>query len=123
VLEAVTPHPLGWTQALLAALDERTAIVAVPHCHWHDGTLIDLLAVGVWAREVRAALVVDASQSLGVLPLDVAGRRAARFRGERGAQVAFGPGSLDFLYVAPRWQQGRPLEESPYGREGGRAPG
>ena len=27
----------GWTDALLAAIDSRTAVVAVPNCHWADG--------------------------------------------------------------------------------------
>lgn len=34
-----------WTEAILAALDERVALVSVPNVHWTDGALIDLLAV------------------------------------------------------------------------------
>ena len=54
------PRPPGgrWTPAVLDAVDGDTAIVALPHCHWTDGTLIDLVAVGSRCREVGAALVV-----------------------------------------------------------------
>ena len=31
-----------WTQALLRTINEETAVVAIPHCHWTDGGLIDL---------------------------------------------------------------------------------
>jgi selenocysteine lyase/cysteine desulfurase len=34
-----------WTEAILAALDERVALVSVPNVHLTDGALIDLLAV------------------------------------------------------------------------------
>ena len=64
-----------WTRALLARLDERVAIVAVPHCHWIDGGLLDLAAIGARCRDVGSALVVDATQSLGALPLDLAAVR------------------------------------------------
>ena len=63
------PPDGDWTRALLAQMDERTALVAVPHCHWTDGTWVDLVKVGARAREVGAALAVDATQSLGALPL------------------------------------------------------
>src|SRR5690348_16382400 len=55
----------GWTEALLNAITNRTAVVVSPRCHWMDGSLIDLVRVGERARQVGAALVVDASQSLG----------------------------------------------------------
>ena len=32
--------------AVLAAIDERTAVAALPHCRWTDGALLDLEAIG-----------------------------------------------------------------------------
>jgi selenocysteine lyase/cysteine desulfurase len=52
----------GWNEALLDAIDAGTAAVALPHVHWTDGTRFDLEAIGRRAREVGAALVVDATQ-------------------------------------------------------------
>src|SRR5215813_3976820 len=36
------PDDFDWTSALLERVDERTGVVAVPHCHWTDGSLVDL---------------------------------------------------------------------------------
>ena len=69
----VGPGPDGdLTAALLAAIDERTAVVACAHCRWTDGALLDLAAVGAAARAVGAALVLDLTQSAGALPFDAA---------------------------------------------------
>jgi selenocysteine lyase/cysteine desulfurase len=65
------PGDDDWTSALLSFIDRSTGIVAVPHCHWTDGGLIDLEAIGAACRRVGAVLCVDATQSVGALPLDV----------------------------------------------------
>jgi selenocysteine lyase/cysteine desulfurase len=101
-----------WTDALLAAIDEATAVVAVPNCHWTDGGLVDLDRVAARARAVGAALVIDASQSLGAYPIDVA-RIQPDFLVSVGYKWLLGPFSLGYLYVAPRWREaGLPLERS-----------
>ena len=83
-----------------------------------DGGLIDLEAVGAALRSVGAALVIDASQSLGALPLDVAAVQPD-FLVTAGYKWMLCPYSLSFLYVAPSWQDGWPLEENPHNRVGG----
>ncbi len=40
----------NWTGALLRAIDETTAIVSIPQCHWTDGSKVDLELVGDRAR-------------------------------------------------------------------------
>ncbi|RSS63402.1 aminotransferase class V-fold PLP-dependent enzyme [Streptomyces sp. WAC07061] len=101
----------SWTEAVLAAIDERVAVVSVPQVHWTDGALLDLDAVAAAARAVGAALVVDASQSAGAMPLDVGALRPD-FLVTVGYKWLLGPFGLGYLYVAPRWQEGRPLEEN-----------
>ena len=81
------PPDGDWSAAILARLDERVAITALPHCHWTDGGLIDLVSVAARCREVGSALVIDATQSLGALPLDLAAIRPG-FLGLRRLQVA-----------------------------------
>ena len=99
------------TSSILEAIDELTAIVALPHCFWADGTLIDLVAVGRRCREVGAALVVDATQSVGALPFDVTEIRPD-FLVVAGYKWLLCPYTLGFLYVAPEHQNGIPLEHS-----------
>ncbi len=111
VLTVARPLDDDWTRAVLDLLDERVAIVALPHCRWTDGGLLDLVRIGERCREVGAALVVDATQSLGALPLDV---RAVDpdFLICPGYKWLLGPYSLGYMYVAPRHHEGRPLEHN-----------
>lgn len=105
------PEDDDWTRAVLETVDGRTAVVAVPHCHWTDGTLLDLQKVGQRAREVGAALVVDGCQSIGALPIDV-GVVQPDFLATASYKWLLGPYSHGFLWVAPRWRQGRSIEQN-----------
>lgn len=110
------PEDDDWTGAVLSAIDERTALAALPHNRWTDGGLIDLARVGAALRAVGAALVLDLTQSLGALPFDVSEVRpdyvvCATYK------WLLGPYSLGFLYVAPEHHDGRPLEHGWIARE------
>ena len=105
------PEDDDFTSSILEAIDEQTAIAALPHCFWADGTLIDLVAVGRRCREVGAALVVDATQSVGAFPFDVSEIRPD-FLIVAGYKWLLCPYTLGFLYVAPEHQNGVPLEHS-----------
>jgi selenocysteine lyase/cysteine desulfurase len=101
----------SWTDAVLDALDEKVAIASVPSVHWTDGALIDLEAVGAAARAVGAALVVDASQSFGAMPMDL-GMIRPDFLVSVGYKWLLGPYGLSYLYVAEAHREGTPLEEN-----------
>jgi len=111
VVETVRrPAHDDWTAAVLERIGAGTALVAVPHVHWTDGAMLDLVSIGRRAREVGAALFIDATQSLGALPLDVRSVQpdylvAATYK------WLLGPYGMGFLYVAPHRQAGRPIEE------------
>lgn len=103
------PRDGEWTSAVLAAIDGQTDVVSLPNCHWCDGTLLDLVAIGKRCREVGAALVVDLTQSAGALPFDV-NTVAPDFLVAAGYKWLLGPYSLGYLYVAPHRRNGIPLE-------------
>jgi len=106
------PSDGSWTEALLEAIGGDTAVVALPNCHWTDGSLVELVRVGEAARAVGAALVVDASQSLGAYPIDLAAVRPD-FLVTVGYKWLLGPYGLGYLYVAPAWRErGVPIEQS-----------
>lgn len=107
----------SWTDALSAAIGPRTGLVACPHVHWIDGGRVDLETVARIARANGAALALDLTQSLGVLPFDV---RAVDpdFAVAAAYKWMLGPYGLGFLYVAPRRQGGEPLEENWINRAG-----
>jgi selenocysteine lyase/cysteine desulfurase len=100
-----------WTDALLGALDDRVAVVVAPNVHWTNGALVDLARLAPAVREVGAALVIDASQSLGALPFD-AGDVRPDFLVAVGYKWLLGPMSVGYLYVAEQHRDGEPLEEN-----------
>ena len=105
------PRPADddWTQAILNAINSKTALAALPHCHWTDGSLIDLELVSASLRKYDAALVVDATQSLGAMPLDI-NRIQPDFLVAACYKWLLGPYSTGILYVAPKHQNGQPIE-------------
>ena len=101
----------SWADAVLDALDERVAIVSVPNVHWTDGALVDLKPISIRARELGARLVIDASQSLGAMPLDV-GELQPDFLVTVGYKWLLGPFGLGYLYVGEEHRAGEPLEQN-----------
>lgn len=107
------PRPADddWTALVLQRIDSKTAIVALPHCHWTDGGLLDLAQIGAACRKVGAALCIDATQSLGVMPFDVAAIQPD-FLVAGGYKWLLGPYTYGYMFVAPRWQTGMPIEQN-----------
>jgi selenocysteine lyase/cysteine desulfurase len=106
-----------WAEAITDALDERAAVVTVPAAHWTDGAAVDLEAVAPPVRAAGAALVVDASQSLGAVPLDL-GAIQPDYLVTVGYKWLLGPFGLGYLYVAERHRDGAPIEDNWINREG-----
>lgn len=106
-----------WTDAVLAGIDERVRVVAVPNVCWTDGALLELPRVAERAREVGARLVVDATQSLGAMPLDVSALRPD-YLVAAGYKWLLGPFSAGYMFVAEEHRGGRPLEENWINRVG-----
>ena len=105
------PEDGDWTRAVLAELDERVAVVALPNVHWTDGGVFDLVRIGARAREAGAALVVDATQSLGALPFDVE-KIQPDFVAGAGYKWLMGPYSLGYVYMAPHLEDVAPVEHN-----------
>ena len=105
------PEEGSLTTAVLTAINEKTAVVALPNCHWTDGTVLDLLEVSTKCRQYGAALVLDLAQSAGAIPFSVK-EIDPDFVIVPSYKWLLGPYSLGFLYVAPRWQDCNPLEHN-----------
>ncbi|OLL28502.1 aminotransferase [Burkholderia sp. SRS-W-2-2016] len=52
-------------------IDERTRVITLSHVTFHAGQVHDLMSIGKLCKERGIYLVVDAMQSVGVIPLDV----------------------------------------------------
>ncbi len=105
------PEDNDWTAAVLDSLTADVAIAALPHVHWTSGGRLDLVRIGAACRQLGAALVLDLTQSLGALPFSVCDVQPD-FAVAASYKWLLGPYSIGLLYVAPKWQEGRPLEEN-----------
>jgi len=107
------PRPVDgdWTAAILYHLGPQTRVASLPNCHWADGSFIDLEIIGAKLRQLGAALVVDASQSLGALPFDVQ-RVKPDFVVSVGYKWLLGPYGVALFYSDSRYHSGTPLEHN-----------
>jgi selenocysteine lyase/cysteine desulfurase len=103
------PPDDDWTAAILNALDDRVAIAALPNCHWTDGGHVDLERVSPALQRIGARLVLDVTQSLGVLPLDVT-RIQIDYLACAAYKWLLGPYSIGFLYAAAEHHGQDPLD-------------
>lgn len=72
----ILPYPTtngGWTEAVLERIQTNDDIVVacLPPIHWADGAELDLEAISVACRERDVMLIVDATQTIGIMPFNV----------------------------------------------------
>ncbi|PPU78515.1 MULTISPECIES: aminotransferase class V-fold PLP-dependent enzyme [Xanthomonas] len=109
------------TDAVLQAIAQTPAlrIASLPQAYWLDGRQLDLDRISAALQARGAALVLDLSQSLGVLPNDLP-RWKPEFVVSVGHKWLLGPMGLAWLWAAPHWRaQGVPIEEHWLGRDAG----
>lgn len=116
----VIERPLNndWTSAVLQALEDSSVTLAVlPHTHWIDGGQLDLVRISAQREQHDFALVIDLTQSLGVVGVDV---RAIEpdFLICASYKWLLGPYSLGFIYVHPKYHGGVALEQGWINRPG-----
>ncbi|HKZ51748.1 MAG TPA: aminotransferase class V-fold PLP-dependent enzyme [Candidatus Acidoferrales bacterium] len=94
--------------ALARLVDNRTAAVCVSHVQYATGHLLDPIQLAELAHAHKALLVLDTTQSSGVVPLDV---RAAKFDVVLSSAYKWlcGPFGAAFCYLHPDiWQRFQP---------------
>jgi kynureninase len=86
--------------ALCAAIDERTRLVAVSHVLFRSAYVMDAARIVRHAHAAGALVMLDAYHSVGVLPVDVKALGADFLAGGVLKWLCGGPGGC-FLYAAP----------------------
>jgi kynureninase len=94
-------------QAIVEAIDERTLLVPITHVLFKTAEIQDVEAIVRRAHEVGAHVVLDAYQSVGIVPLDVTALNVDFAVGGSVKWLCGGPGN-GWLYVRP--DLGRVLE-------------
>ena len=80
-----------------AAIDEQTALVAVTHVCFRNGSRLDVEAVARIAHERGALVLVDAYQTVGSLPVDV-GALGCDFLAAGVLKYLLGSAGLGFFF-------------------------
>jgi len=114
------PEPTSsdtWNDRVLAAIDVKTAAVAIANIHWADGTLFDLVSLRRRTDEVDAWLIVDATQSVGAMPTDVQKIRPDVLACG-GYKWLMGPYGCGYAYFGERMDDGKPIEDNWINRAG-----
>lgn len=101
----------AWNEQILQAIDERTRVVAIANVHWADGTLFDLMAIRQRTRAVGALFVIDGTQSVGALPIDVSALQLDALICA-GYKWLLGPYSIGLAYYGAAFDEGVPIEEN-----------
>ncbi len=100
-----------WNQAILEAIHEKTSVVAMPHVHWADGTLFDLMAIREKTKTHNALLIIDGTQSVGALPFSVKEIEPDALICA-GYKWLLGPYSIGLAYYSDALTNGNPIEEN-----------
>jgi selenocysteine lyase/cysteine desulfurase len=100
-----------WNKELLKTISEETAAVIIPHVHWIYGTIFDLEEIGRKCRKCGALLIIDGTQSVGAMPLDIQLIQPdALILG--AYKWLLSPYSLGLGYFGSFFDDGVPLEET-----------
>lgn len=100
-----------WNEQILNSITEKTAVVILSSIHWMSGLRFDLEKIGRRCKKTGTKLIVDGTQSVGALPMDVK-------KYQIDALVCasykwlFGPYSVALAYIGEAFNEGVPLEES-----------
>ncbi|VAW17263.1 Cysteine desulfurase [hydrothermal vent metagenome] len=99
-----------WNKLILDAISDKTALVAMPHVHWTDGTLFDLKNIREKTRLYGALLIIDGTQSVGAYPFSIKEIQPdALICG--GYKWLLGPYSIGLAYYSDYFKDGNPIEE------------
>ncbi|MCB8925079.1 MAG: kynureninase [Ardenticatenaceae bacterium] len=101
----------GPVEALAAAIDDDTALVALSHTVFKSSYTYDMAKITQLAHNAGALMLWDMSHSVGSVPADLHAANAPLAVGCTYKYLNGGPGSPAFLYVQRNWQRklGNPI--------------
>ena len=106
-----------WNEEILAAITNKTKVVAIGNIHWACGTLFDLIAIRKKTAEVGALLIIDGTQSIGALPLSIEKIQPDALICA-GYKWLMGPYSIGVAYYGNYFDKGIPIEDNWINRRG-----
>ena len=109
--DVLTGRAAAWNDRVLQAINMQTAAVVLSSVHWADGTKFNLQQIGEKCKAVNALFIVDGTQSVGALPIDI-----SAFKIDALVCAAYkwlmGPYSIGLAYYNESFNNGIPIEDS-----------
>ncbi|WP_420644235.1 kynureninase [Candidatus Leptofilum sp.] len=101
----------GPVEALAAAIDDDTALVALSHTVFKSSYTYDIAAITQLAHNAGAMMLWDMSHSVGSVPANLQAANVPLAVGCTYKYLNGGPGSPAFLYIQREWQSklGNPI--------------
>ncbi|GAB1538451.1 aminotransferase class V-fold PLP-dependent enzyme [Scytonema sp. NUACC21] len=87
-------------EAIVQHLRPRTRLLVISHVLWNTGQILPIDKIAQACRNNQTRLLVDAAQSVGLLPLNLT-ELGADFYAFTGHKWLCGPGGVGGLYVRP----------------------
>ncbi|WP_452226213.1 aminotransferase class V-fold PLP-dependent enzyme [Lacinutrix cladophorae] len=100
-----------WNTNILNAITNKTAVVAMGHIHWSNGSLFDLKAISSKTKQHKALFIIDGSQTIGALPFSVKEIQPDALICA-GYKWLFGPYGCAYAYFGEHFDHGNPIEEN-----------
>ncbi|WP_375579764.1 aminotransferase class V-fold PLP-dependent enzyme [Marivirga tractuosa] len=109
--ETILGRTQEWTEKIINSINEETAVVVMSSIHWMEGLKFDLKAIGEKCRATNTFFIVDGTQSVGALPMDV---EAFKIDALICASYKWllGPYSSGLAYYSEKFNDGEPIEYS-----------
>lgn len=100
-----------WNEHILDAITEHTAVVALGHIHWSNGTIFNLKDIRKKTKEYNALLIIDGSQTIGALPFSIKDIQPDALVCA-GYKWLFGPYGCAYAYFGSYFDDGEPIENN-----------
>lgn len=100
-----------WNAQIMESITQNTAAIVISSIHWSNGIIFDLKAIGKRCQETNTRFLVDGTQSVGAMAIDVEDCRIDALVCA-GYKWLLGPYSLGVAYYGPAFDNGHPIEQS-----------
>ena len=106
-----------WNETLINSINANTCMVVISPTHWADGTKFDLETIARQCRLYGTLFIIDGTQSVGALPLDIQQIRPDALINV-GYKWLLGPYSAGVAYFGEYFDTGSPIERNWINRTG-----
>ncbi len=101
----------NWNDKILNSINDDTACVLISSLHWSLGTVFNLKAIGQKCKAHDCLFIVDGTQSVGALPIDVKNCHIDALVCS-SYKWLLGPYAIGLAYYSSFYNDGIPIEES-----------